>query len=365
MDQSKPAASLFLTTEDPYAVYAPGDQVRGTAHLELEKPLLAKYIIVSLLAGCRIGHPGGKPGSVVKQLSFLKQFKVPFHNKREDPAKQLSSGKHKWDFEFKLPSSNELPPSFFYRDQDGTAEIIYCLVMCAYKSDAQGPSRDNMCTLTIKYAPKRCPTLPLDTSFSQLCQSVLAKRPRNDHAPRRRRSTLPRLIRRAVRRQRLEEESVHVTLCIPRYAVFSEHMDISLKVQTRNDDYLYDVDARLTEVHYRLWASTRISCGQVSRVCRHQVQMNIMTCGNGLDLDSHWLSLRRNAPFRVQTRLHGMPFDQHGFSTLGPSFGTQHIVREYTLDIDIFLSLHGKSHRVRFEKNELILLPHETHLVNE
>lgn len=364
MESAIPPATLFLTTEDPYAIYSPGDKIRGTANLDLERPLLAKYIIVSLLAGCRIGRPGGKPGSLVKQLSFLKQFKVPFHNKREDPAKQLSPGKHKWDFEFDLPSSNKLPPSFFYRDQDGSAEIIYCLVMCAYTSDIRGPTKVNMCTLTIKYSPRRSPKLLLDTSLSQLCQSIVVKHPQEAGMTRRRRDAFPQLLRKAVRRQKLEEETFHVTMCIPRYAVFSEHMDISLRVQSDNDKYSYAVDVRLTEVHYRLWSSTRIAYGQVSRVCRHQVQGNVMTCGSILAVDL-WESLRRNAPFRVQPRLHGMPLDKHAFGTLGPSFGTQHIVREYSLDIDIFLSIAGKSHRVRFEKNELILLPYELHLVNE
>lgn len=367
MESATPPATLFLTTDDPYVTYSPGDKIRGTANLHLSKPLLAKYIIISLLAGCRIGRPGGKPGSLVKQLSFLKQFKVPFHNKREDPAKQLCTGQHKWDFEFDLPSTNKLPPSFYYRDKHGSAEIIYCLVMCAYTSDARPPTKDNMCTLTIKYYPKRSPTLLLDTSLSQLCQSIVVKRPQDAGMMRRRRDAFPRLLRRAVRRQKFEEETFHVTMCVPRYAVFSEHMDISLKVQSESDDYSYAVEVRLTEVHYRLWSSTRIAYGQVSRVCRHQVQSNDIPCGSILAIDSHWESLRRNAPFRVQPRLQNMQLDknEHAFGTLGPSFGTQHIVREYSLDIDIFLTIYGRSHRVRFDKNELILLPYDLHLVNE
>lgn len=365
MDTANPPATLFLTTDDPYAIYSPGDKIRGTANLDLEKPLLAKYIIVSLLAGCRVGRAGGKPGSLVKQLSFLKQFKVPFHNKREDPARQLCAGKHKWDFEFDLPASNKLPPSFFYRDQDGSAEIIYCLVMCAYTSGARGPTKDNMCTLTIKYSPKRSPALLLDPSFSQSCKSLLVKRSHEADTFGPRRSALTQLLRRAIRRQKLEEENFHITICVPNHAVFSEHMDVRLKVQSDNDDYSYAVEVRLVEVHYRLWASTRISHGQGSRVCRHQVQGNVMACGSVLNTDSHWIYLRRHAPFRIQPRLHGMPLDKHAFSTLGPSFGTQHIVREYSLDIDVFLSIYGRSHRVRFEKNELILLPYEFHLVND
>lgn len=367
MESVNSPATLFLITDDPYATYSPGDKIRGTANLDLQRPLLAKYIIVSLLAGCRIGRPGGKPGSLVKQLSFLKHFKVPFHNKREDPAKQLCQGKHKWEFEFDLPSSNKLPPSFFYRDQHGSAEIVYCLVMCAYTSGVRGLTKENMCTLTIKYSPKRSPTLMLDTSLSQLCQSLLVKRPQEADMPMRRRRTFPRLLRRALRRQKLEEETFHITMCIPKYAVFSEHMDIALKVQSDNEDYSCAMEVRLTEVHYRLWSSTRIAYDQVSRICRHQVQSNVMTCGSMLAIDSRWESLRRNAPFRVQPRLHSIPLDRDAdaFGTIGPSFGTQHIVREYSLDIDIFLSIYGQSHRVRFENNELILLPYEIHLENE
>lgn len=358
------APSLFLTTEDPYAIYSPGDKVRGTAHLSLQKPLLAKYVIVSLLAGCRVSRPGTEPVSLIKKLPFLKQMKVAFHNKQEDPAHQLSIGKHKWDFEFDLPSSNRLPPSFCYRDQDGSAEVVYCVIMFAYPSPG-GSIKDNVCTLNIKYSPKRSLSLLLDPSFHQSCQSLLVTRLHDPYSTSSRRYTFSRLMKRVTGRRKLEEENFHVTISVPRHAVFSEHMDIRLKVQSDEDDYSYAVEVRLIEVHYRLWAVTRIAHGPESRVGRHQVQANVMACGNVLNTDIHWIYLRRHAPFRVQPRLHEMPLDKHAFSTLGPSFGTQHIVREYSLDIDVFLSIYGKSHRIRFEKNEITLLPYELYLENE
>lgn len=366
MASSSPtSAALFITTEDPYAIYSPGDKVKGTANLTLQQPLLAKYVIVSLLAGCRVGRPGSGPASLVNQLSFLKQMKVPYHNPGEDPARQLTVGKHQWDFEFDLPSSNGLPPSFCYRDQDGSAEIVYCLVMFAYTSNARSPTKENMCTLAIKYSPKRSPSLLIDPSFNQSCQSLLVRRPCDTDSSALRRHPILRTLRRAVARRKLDEENFHITIDVPRYAVFSEHMDVRLKIQSDDDDYSYAVEVQLIEVHYRLWAVTRIAHGQQSRVGRHQVQRNVMACGNALSTDIHWIFLRRHAPFRVQPRLHGMPLDKHAFSTLGPSFGTQHIVREYCLDVDVFLSIYGKSHRIRFEKNEVTLLPNEFHLGNE
>lgn len=168
-----------------------------------------------------------------------------------------------------------------------------------------------------------------------------------------------------MKREKREEENFHITVRVPRHAAFSEHMDIKLKVQSEHDDYSYAVEVRLIEVHYRLWAVTRIAHGQESRVRRHQIQDNVMACGNVLNTDIHWIFLWRHAPFRVQPRLHEVPLDKHALSTLGPSFGTEHIVREYSLDIDVFLSIYGRSHRIRFENNAITLLPYDLHLENE
>jgi len=56
-----------------------------------------------------------------------------------------------------------------------------------------------------------------------------------------------------------------------------------------------------------------------------------------------------------------MPLDKHSFGTLGPSFGTHNIVREYKLDIILLITAWGKDYRVTFEDNELIVLPHDMH----
>ncbi|KAK5948407.1 hypothetical protein OHC33_010581 [Knufia fluminis] len=356
--------TLFLTTEDPYAIYGPGENVRGTANLESVEPVQAKYIIIFILAGCRVTSTGTK---AAKQTFFHKQFKVPFRNKRGNAARQLSAGQHKWNFEFMMPASNELPPSFFYRDQEGSVEVWYRLVMCLYKSDSTGPAKDDMKTLTIKYSPKRSPSIVADGPLSQLCQSVPVKR-YGDEVHFRRQKTrmrIPRMIRRALGRRQPYEERFHVTIWVPRVAPFSDHLDISLKVQTEIDDPLRVVEVRLTKVEYRLWATTRIAYDQTVRTRRHQIQSNVCTCNSLLELNSYWVSLRRHAPFRIQPKIHGVPLDKNSFSTLGPSFGTNNILREYSLDIDLFLLIYGKTHRARFENNELILLPYEMHLVNE
>lgn len=358
---AEPKPALFLTTEDPYTVYGPGDKVSGTANLDVINPMLAKYIIVSLLAGCRITAAGEKPA---KQTFFHKQFKVPFHNKREDPDRQLCPGQHKWDFEFRMPSSNDLPPTFSYRDVDGTAEILYCLLMCVYKKDSTGPTKDNMCTLPIKYSPKRSPSIIIDSSLSVLCQHLQVKRAIDEglgESPKRR---MPRIIKKILNRSKMEQEPFHVTLWLPRYAAFTDHMDISLKVQTDDKNHERSVQVRLTRVEYRLWSLTRIAQNHTSRTRRHRIQANICTCSSLLQI-KHWTSLRAHAPFRVQPRAHGLPLDKDSFSSLSPSFGAQNIVREYSLDIDVFLSIYGTVHRARFENNELVLLPHEMHLENE
>lgn len=352
---------LFLTTEDPYAIYGPGEKIRGTANLDLVEPVQAKRITVSMLAGCRVTSVGEKPA---KQTFFHKQFKVPFHNKRENAARELSVGQHKWNFDFTMPSSNELPPSFFYRDQEGSVEIRYWLVMCVHKNDTTPPTKENLNTLTIKYSPKRSPSIIVDASLSQLCQSLPVERDGDEiqFQPHRSRTRIPRIIKRALGRLQPEQECFHVTIWIPRFAPFTDHMDISLKVQTENEDSLRIVEVRLKKVQFRLWATTRVTCNEMMRTRRHEIQSNTCTCNSLLGLNSYSVSLRRHAPFRIQPRIHGVPLDKTSFSTLGPSFATSNVLREYSLDVDIFLLIYGKIHRIRFENNELILLPHELHL---
>lgn len=359
---SDPKPVLSLTTEDPYAIYGPGDKVVGKANFDVVNTILAKYIIVSLLAGCRITATGAKPP---KQTFFHKQFKIPFHNKREDPERQLVPGQHKWDFEFRLPSSNDLPPTFCYKDPDGTAEILYCLVMCVYKKDSLGPTKENMCTLPIKYSPKRSPAIVIDSSLSVLCQHLEVKRRADEGCIEAPKSRIPRIITRIVKRPKVEQECFHVTLWLPRFAAFTDHMDICLKVQTDNENPQRVVQVRLMRVEYRLWALTRIAQEQTFRTQRHQIQANAFPCSSLLESNGLWKSLRQHAPFRIQPRLHGLPLGKDSFSSLCPSFGAQNIVREYSLDIDIFLSIHGTTHRARFEDNELVLLPHEMHLEDE
>ncbi|KAK5094220.1 hypothetical protein LTS08_008711 [Lithohypha guttulata] len=226
---------LFLTTEDPYATYAPGDKVCGTANLEIVNPLLAKYVIVSLLAGHRVTAAEAKPS---KQNFFHKQFTIPFHNKREDPARVLSSGKHKWKFEFTLPKSNQLPPSFCYRDELGSAEVLYCLVMGVYKTDSTCPSKETMCTLPIKYTPKRSPSISIESSASYVCQHLLVKLPDGGVFPARRKHSAFQIVKQIINRQKPAEELLHATLWLPRYAAFNDHMDVSLKIQTHDEDPL-------------------------------------------------------------------------------------------------------------------------------
>ena len=356
--------TLFLTTEDPYAIYGPGEKIRGTANLDISSPTLIRYLIVSLLAGCRITTAGV---TAAKQTFFHRQFKVPFHNKQDIPARALAAGPHKWSFDFTMPSSNELPPSFFYRDLEGSVEILYCLVMCVYKSNSTGPSKENMNTLTIKYSPKRSQSTILDASSPQLCQSLSVERYGDEqqfqrHKPRIR---VPRILERTLRRRQPVQECFHVTVWMPRFAPFTDHLDISLRVQADNEDPLRIIEVRLTKVEYRLWATTRIAYNEVQRTRRHQIQTNVCTCNNLLELNSYWVSLRRHAPFRVQPKIHGIPLDKNSFSTLGPSFATGNVLREYTLDVDLFLRIYGKTHRIRFEHNELILLPHEIHFVGD
>lgn len=356
--------NLWMTVEDPYAVYGPGDKVRGTAHVEVVNPLLTKYIIVSLLAGSRISPSvGDKP---TKQSFFHKQFKIPFHNRSENPSKILGEGAHKWDFEFTFPKTNDLPPSFIYKDPTGTAEILYCLVMCVYKSASTGPSKENMSTLPLKYSPKRHTDVVEEGSATNkyLCQPLLVR----PNRPPLQRSRIPQLINHILHKKRMEHEKFHITLWLPRYTAFTDHIDMSLKIESarKADDTeasqhrpMQSSQARLMRVEYRLWASTRVTHGQSSRASRHQVQNNVCHSSTLLETDKHWSSLRRHAPFRVQPRLHGMPFDKVSFGSLSPSFAWHNIVREYTLDVDIFIKLCGVVHRVRFENNELVILPQE------
>ena len=361
MSSGKP--NLFLTIDDPYAIYGPGEKIAVSANLDTVNPVLAKYIIVSLLAGCRVtASTSTKPA---KQTFFHKQFKVPFHNKREDPGRQLSQGQHKWDFEFRLPSANGLPPSFCYRDQDGSAEILYCLVACIYKSNSTGPTKENMCTLPIKYSPKRSPGFAIDCTVAFLCQPLMVKLLDDGRHPYKTSKRIPHVFRRIVNRNKICEERLHITLSLPAYAAFTEHMDISIKVETADDDPLRYVQARLVKVEYRLWAITGIVHQQESRTHRHQIQSNSCSCSTLLDTNCLWASLRRHAPFRVQPRLHGLPLGKDSFSSLSPSFGSQNIIREYALDVDLFLAIQGVVYRVRFEDNELVLLPHEIHLEPE
>lgn len=368
MAATKPV--LWMTVEDPYAVYGPGDKVRGTAHVEVVNPLLTKYIIVSLLAGNRISPGvGEKP---TKQSFFHKQFKIPFHNRREDAQRCLSAGAHEWEFEFTFPQTNDLPPSFIYKDSDGTAEILYCLVMCVYRSASTGPNKENMSTLPIKYSPKRSASMAVDGSKSNkyLCQPLLVK----PSLPRLERSRIPQFINHILHKQRIDRERFHVTLWLPRYATFTDHIDMSLKIEavpkknintTPQHGPMNSIQARLVRIEYRLWALTTIMHDEASRTSRHQVQNNVCHSSTLLETNEHWASLRRHAPFRVQPRLHGMPFDKVSFGSLSPSFGWQNIIREYSLDVDIFIKLFGAVHRVRFENNELVILPHDVYLENE
>ncbi|KAK5095871.1 Arrestin domain-containing protein 1 [Exophiala xenobiotica] len=355
--------TLFLTTEDPYAIYGPGEKIRGTANLDNADPVLPKYIIVSLLAGCRVTSNGA---AGAKQTFFHKQFKVPFHNKREDAARELAPGQHKWNFEFTMPAANDLPPSFHYRDGDGSVEVLYCLVLCVYKTNSR-PSKENMCTLKIRYSPKRSPSITVNGSLSQRCQPLLVKRYDDEGQARRHkpRIRLPRVVERALRGQRPEQECFHVTIWLPSNAPFTDHMDLYMKVLPGNDDPLRVVEVRLTKVEYRLWATTRVAYNDTLRTRRHQIQSNVFICNTLLELSSYWVSLRRHAPFRIQPKIHGVPLGKDSFSTLGPSFATSNVLREYSLDIDLFLLIYGKTHRVRFENNELILLPHELQLAGD
>lgn len=351
---------LFLTTEDPYVVYGPGDKIRGTANLELVNPLLAKYVIVSLLAGCRITPFNGKTNT---QNFFHKQFRVPFHNRREDKSKQLKHGSHTWDFEFNIPTTNDLPPSFYFRDEVGCIEVLYCLVMCIYKQTASGLSKDDMATLTIKYSPKRSPSLLIDSRVLQLRASLeVQKRPGDQGLLKSQRRKVPLFLQRLTRRHKFGRERFDVTLCLPRYAAFTDHMDISLKIQTEDQDPMRILEIRLTRVEYRLIASTRVTYDQASRHHRQQIQCCVCNCSAFLGVNGGWVSLRRYAPFRVQPKIHGMPLDKNTFSTFGPSFATDNIIREYTLDIDLFILIYGKLQRFRYEDNELIVVPQEVYL---
>lgn len=355
--------TLFLTTEDPYAIYGPGEKIRGTANLENVDPVLPKYIIVSLLAGCR-ATSNGVVGA--KQTFFHKQFKVLFHNKHEDAARGLPPGEHKWDFEFCMPATNDLPPSFYYHDEDGSVEVLYCLVLCVYKSNSK-PSKENMCTLKIKYSPKRSPSVVLNGPTSQQCQPLLVRRYDDEGQDRRHMSRirLPRILDRALHGHRPQQECFHVTLWVPPCAPFTDHMDMYMKVLPENEDPFRVVEIRLMKVEYRLWATTRVAYNNVLRTRRHLIQSNTCTCNTLLDLSGYSVSLRRHAPFRIQPKIHGIPLDNNSFSTLGPSFATSNILREYSLDIDVFLWIYGKTQRVRFDNNELILLPYDMHLAGD
>jgi len=351
---------IFLTTQDPYGIYGPGDKLRGTANLFTSEALLVRSIKVVCSAACR-AYTFSKEKKLSKsatQTLFTKSVTV-YENKKQDLSCQLSPGEHKWNYSCTLPSSNRLPPSFDYQDEDGVAEVFYVMVM-RIDSTALGSDQSNY-YLKFKYSPRRMPFTDGNGPLSQLSAPLLVRRKQHDDLQRRKKNVLG-AIRRQLSRNAHKHELFRVVLLLPRYAAFSEHMDISLKVETGLDSFSCGgMDLTLAEVKYQLWASTRVAFDQTSRTHQHLVQQESVFSVSRLSPNNHWLSLDRWAPFRVQPRRYGMPLDKHSFGTLGPSFGTHNIVREYKLDIILLIKAWGKDYRVTFEDNELIVLPHDMH----
>ncbi|KAJ9653092.1 hypothetical protein H2198_007706 [Neophaeococcomyces mojaviensis] len=351
---------IFLTTQDPYGIYGPGDKLRGTANLFTPEALVVRSIRVICSAACRV-HTFDQQKKLLKsatQVLFTKSVTV-YERKKQESSRHLSPGDHKWNYSCALPSSNRLPPSFDYRDHDGTAEVLYVVVM---RVDSSSLASDRShCYLKFKYSPRRASFVDADEPLSQLSASLLVKRREKDKIPGWKKC-IPDAIRKRLSRRDVKHESFRVVLLLPRYAAFSEHMDISIKVETVPKGLpLGGFDLTLAEVKYQLWASTRVAFDRTSRARQHLVQQESVFSVSRLSANNHWLSLRRWAPFRVQPRLYGMPLDKDSFSTVGPSFGTQNIVREYKLDIILLITAWGKNYRVTFEDNEMIVLPHEMH----
>lgn len=351
---------FFLTVDQPYTTYGPGDTVRGTATLAINSPLLSKCVIVSLLAICRITNCSNPR---TPQKHFLhKQFKILLHNKRLDPSKRLSQGQHKWNFEFRLPSTNQLPPSFVYKDENGTAEVLYCVAIAVYRSNSASTTTF---TSPIQYAPKRHGT-PMPDAAVYLKNQLTIRMPMSGDGGWSRKTQKLKYCERLARLlgvRRATEQQVQVTLWLPQQVPFSDHLDLSVKVETQGENAW--MQARLIRVEYRLWASTRIGDRHAPRTLRHQLQENICPCSTILDSTGLWTSIRRHAPFRVQPLLSGTALDKRTYSCLCPSFGTHNLLREYVLDVSLFVSVCDVVHKIGFEGNGLVLLPHEFYVEND
>lgn len=357
--------SFFPLVDQPYTIYGPGDTVRGTANLTLDSPLLSKYVLVSLLAACQVITPSSYPRCTKKHI-LHKQLQILSHNRRLDPSRQLLKGQHKWDFEFSLPKANDLPPSFCYRDADGCVDVIYCIAMAVYRAEEASASKNSTSTVAIQYSPKRVARIgPAPDCAVYLRQHFMVKL---SDIGRWRMPTqcnnFSRLMH-LIKNVREKEESLQLTLWLPRYAAFSEHIDLSVKLETEKEDPLRIIQARLKRVEYRLWALTRIGDRRKQRTERIQVQKNVCPCSTILDTNGFWTSLRRHAPFRVHPLRPGIALDDLNFTSISPSFGMHNVVREYELDVSLFVSVCNVVHRITFESNELVLLPREFYVDND
>lgn len=360
MTRAMDKTRTYLTTQDPYGIYGPGDKIWGTANLFSVEPLLIRGVKVICSAVCRVFtfDQQRKPVKSALQVLFTKSMMV-YDGKKQNSSHALTPGIHKWNYSCTLPPSNQLPPSFDYRDQEGTAEVMYVVVM---RIDGDGLTSDqSRCYLKFKYAPRRSLSLASEEPLLRLSELLLIKRAKDTHGWKK---GVPDAIRRRVFKWDNKHHYFRITMLLPHCAAFSEHMDISVKVESISNDQdpnsAIEFDLTLSEVEYQLWASTRVAFDKTSRFKQHLVQQESIHSISSLSANEHWISLRRKAPFRVQPRLYGMPFDKTSFSTIGPSFGTQNVMREYKLNIILFIVAWGETHRVSFEDNEVIVLPHET-----